>query len=207
MVCLRKDQDVFFKQKKSLLIMDTARSHIGDEIGSTFQNLETDAKYVDGGMTPLLQFLDTHVNKSFKDRLKDTWADWMDCGEVEYTRTGKSRRASYEMVAKWAQAAWKEVPNDMIVSGFKQCGYIEWDGNLDVLHSRLKETITNRAVPMSLILEVEEMILAIEEELLEQPAIDVEQSNNGEDEEQQDYESEVDSDECLEDTDIEIEID
>ena len=88
----------------------------------------------------------------------------------------------------------------MIVSGFEQCGYIEWDGNLDVLHSRLKETITNRAVPINLILEVEEIILAREGELLEQPAIDVEQSNNGEDEEQQDYESEVDSDECSEDT-------
>ena len=43
----------------------------------------------------------------------------------------------------------------MIVSDFKQCGYIEWGGNLDVLHSHLKETITNQAVPMSLILEVE----------------------------------------------------
>ena len=77
----------------------------------------------------------------------------------------------------------------MIVSGFKQCGYIEWDGNLDVLHSRFKETITNRAVPINLILEVEEIILAREGELLEQPAIDVVQANNGEDEEQQDYES------------------
>ena len=45
---------------------------------------------------------------------------------------------------------------------------------------------------------------SFEEELLEQPAVDVEQSNNGEDEEQQDYESKVDSDECSEDTDIEI---
>ena len=54
---------------------------------------------------------------------------------------------------------------------------------------------------MSLIIELEEMILVIEE-LLEQPAIDVEQSNYGEDEEQQDYEGEVDSDECSEDTDI-----
>ena len=92
------------------------------------------------------------------------------------------------MVAKLAQEAWKEVPTEMIVSSFKQCGYIEWNGNLDVLHSRLKETITNRAVPLSLILEVEEMMLAREEELLEQ----------------QDYESEVDSDECSEDTDIAI---
>ena len=41
--------------------MDTARSHIGDAVGSAFKNLGTDAKYIDGGMTPLLQFLDTHT--------------------------------------------------------------------------------------------------------------------------------------------------
>ena len=57
----------FFKQTKSLLIMDTAKSHMGDEVGSAFQNLETDVKYIYGRMTPLLQFSDTHVNKSFKD--------------------------------------------------------------------------------------------------------------------------------------------
>lgn len=136
MVCSRKDQGVFLSK-----------------VGSAFQN----QMYIDGGMTPLLQFLDIHVNKSFKDRLKDKWADWINC-EVEYTRTGKRKRASYEMVAKWAHEAWKKVPNEIIFSGFKQCGYIEWNGNLDVLYSRLKETITNRAVPLSLILEVEEMI-------------------------------------------------
>ena len=72
-------------------------------------------------LPPLLQFLDSHVNKYFKDRLKDTWDDWMDCGEVEYTRTGKRRSASYEIVEKLDQEAWKEIPNNTIVSGFKQC--------------------------------------------------------------------------------------
>ena len=50
----KKRPGCFFKQTKSLLIMDTARSHMGDEVGSAFQNLETDVKYIDGGMTPLL---------------------------------------------------------------------------------------------------------------------------------------------------------
>ena len=46
--CFKKRQKK--RQKKSLLIMDTARS-----VGSAFQTLETDAKYIDGRMTPLLQ--------------------------------------------------------------------------------------------------------------------------------------------------------
>ena len=63
----KKRPGCFFKQTKSLLVMDNAKSHMSDEVGSAFQNLETDVKYIYGGMTPLLQFSDTHVNKSFKD--------------------------------------------------------------------------------------------------------------------------------------------
>ena len=55
----------------------------------------------------------------------------------------------------------------MIMKGFKECGYIKWNGSLDVSHSRLKDTLSNRSVPMSLILEVYEMLLAMDEELLE----------------------------------------
>ena len=54
---------------------------------------------------------------------------------------------------------------------FRECGYIECNGNTDVLYSRLKETLKNRAVPMSLILEVNEIILATEEDLAERPTI------------------------------------
>ena len=53
----KKRPGCFFKQKKSLLILDTARSHIGDTVGSTFQNLETDAKYINGGITPTTSIL------------------------------------------------------------------------------------------------------------------------------------------------------
>ena len=76
-----------------------------------------------------------------------------------------------------------------------------WQFKLQFYHDLCYVNHFHQAVPMSLIIELEGMILAIEE-LLEQPAIDVEQSNYGEDEEQQDYEGEVDSDECSEDTDI-----
>ena len=59
---------------------------------------------------------------------------------MEFTRTGKRKRASYEMVAAWVNQSWKQIPGDIIVKGLNECGYIEWNGSLDVLHSRLKDT-------------------------------------------------------------------
>ena len=60
----------------------------------------------------------------------------------------------------------------MIIKGFKECGYIEWNGSLGVLHSTLKDTIVNRSITRSLIIDVDEMLLAMDEELLERPTIE-----------------------------------
>ena len=69
-------------------------------------------------MTPLLQVMDTHVNKPFKDILKNKWAEWLDHGEQEFTRTGKRRRASYEMIAQWVFEAWRLITPDSICKRF-----------------------------------------------------------------------------------------
>ena len=41
--------------------------------------------------------------------------------------------------------------------------YIEWNGDHQKLHSRLRDTILNREVPIETILEVNEMFLQLEE--------------------------------------------
>ena len=89
--------ECFFEQKESLLIMDTAASHTVEVVKTELTKLNTDIKFIEGGMAPLLQVMDTHVNKSFKDILKNRWAEWLDHGEEEFTRTGKRSRDSYEM--------------------------------------------------------------------------------------------------------------
>ena len=58
---------------------------------------------------------------------------------MEYTRTGKWKRASYEIVAAWVDESWK-MSGNMIIKEFKECGYIEWNGSLGELHSILKDT-------------------------------------------------------------------
>ena len=39
----------------------------------------------------------------------------------------------------------------MIIKWFRQCGYIEYDGEISNLHSRLQETIKKREVPEEVI--------------------------------------------------------
>ena len=94
---LKKRPGCFFNQVKTLLIMDMARSHKGEMVDSALKKLNIKAKYIDSGMTPLLQFLDTHVNKPFKDYMKERWADWLENGEKEFTKLEKEE----EHPTKW----------------------------------------------------------------------------------------------------------
>ena len=55
-----------FKQK-SLLVMDSAKCHLTDAVKKALKKSNTDVKYVPGGMTPILQTLDTHLNRPIKD--------------------------------------------------------------------------------------------------------------------------------------------
>ena len=153
----------FFQQPKSLLIMDSAKSHLGD-VPEFLTRYNTECKFIDVGMTPFLQFLDTHVNKPFKDILKERWAEWIASGTEEFTKQGNRRRASYETICQWVFETWKSVAKPAsIVSGFQQCGYIEWNDDYQELHSRLRNTILNRAVPIEAILEANKMFLELKE--------------------------------------------
>ena len=65
----------FFNAGKFILLMDSPKSHLGDEVEQVFTGVNSSINIIHGGMTPLVQFLDTHVNKPFKDigRLDSKW--------------------------------------------------------------------------------------------------------------------------------------
>ena len=58
----------------------------------------------------------------------------------------------------------------MIIKGFHQCGYIEYDGETSNLHSRLQETIKKREVP-------EEVIQGVNEFLEEMMALQLDEES------------------------------
>ena len=153
----------FFQQLKSLLIMDSSKSHLVD-VPDHFKGYNTEVKMINAGMTPLLQFIDTHINKSFKNKLREKWEDWMAHGIEEFTKSGNRRRAAYDLIATWIFDAWKQVAQPaFIIDGFRECGYIEWDGDHNKLHSRLRDTVLNREVPIEPILEVNDLLLELEQ--------------------------------------------
>ena len=127
----------FFNTGKSILLMDSAKSNLGDEVEQAFTDVNSSIKIIHGGMKTLLKFLDTHVNKPFKDIVKEELEDWIVNGEAEFAEKGNRKCASYQLVAEWADDTWKKVAtNELIIKAFHQCGYIEYDGKIPNLHSR-----------------------------------------------------------------------
>ena len=43
-------------------------------------------------------------------------------GPFTYTPSGKKRAPSKEMVLRWIDRAWKEIPAELIIKSFKSCG-------------------------------------------------------------------------------------
>lgn len=58
--------------------------------------------------------LDVYINKSFKDKMRNEYLKWMEGADVEFTKSGKRKRASYEEVASWVQRAWDQIDPEMV---------------------------------------------------------------------------------------------
>ena len=164
----------FFNTGKSILLMDSAKSHLDDGVEQASTDVNNIIKIIHVGMTPLLQFLDAHINKPFKDIMKEKWEDWIVNGEAEFTEKENRKLASYQLVAEWADDTWKKVATDkLIIKGFRQCGYIEYDGKTSNVHSKLQETIKKRKVP-------DEVIQGVNEFLEEMMALQLDEESRDE---------------------------
>ena len=155
----------YFQQPKSLLMMDSARAQTSRKATYALGATNTTTEIIDSCMKPLLKFIDTHINKPFKNHLRNKWNEWMTGGEIQFTASGKCKRTSYEMVVNWVNDVWQQVATDnAILKGFKECGYIGYDGDVNSLHSRLRDTIVNREIPPEVLAEVNEFLIQLEAE-------------------------------------------
>ena len=50
------------------------------------------------------------------------------------------------------------------MKGFKECGYIGYDGNVNSLHSCLRDTIVNREIPPEVLAKVNKFLIQLEAE-------------------------------------------
>lgn len=131
-------------KRKTVLIIDSARCHLSDELRENMKRFNnTDIKIISGGMTKYLQPADIVYNKPFKNHLKDQWNEWMEKGQVELTRTGRRRASSRETVTQWVKNAFEAIPKEMIKSSYHKCGIIDEDASNEY-HHRLIELITGQ---------------------------------------------------------------
>ena len=104
------------------------------------------------------------------------------------------------------QQVWQQVATDnAILKGFKECGYIRYDGDVNSLHSRLRDTIVNREIPPEVLAEVNEFLIQLEAERNETGGNLDELFKSEEDDNDEDTEDET-KDDRFENDDVDIEV-
>lgn len=111
---------ILIYRSRALLVMDSMRAHITDDVKDMLDTVNTTPAVIPGGMTKLLQPLDISVNRSFKIGMRARWEEWMTSGDKSFTKTGRLRRATYAEVAKWVLESYKEVKKSSILNGFRR---------------------------------------------------------------------------------------
>ncbi|KAK6744351.1 hypothetical protein RB195_011199 [Necator americanus] len=105
---------------RSLLIFDSARCHVTDEVKLFCQQYSKIA-VIPGGLTKILQPLDVGINKPLKDHLKAGWEKWMrDEAKATYTKSGIRRRMSYEEAAFLVSESFQSISSDVIQHSFEK---------------------------------------------------------------------------------------
>ena len=88
----------FFHTEKSILLMNSAKIHSGHKVEHPFSGVNCSLNIIHGILTPLLQFIDTHVNTAKHDAHVNRWEGWIEKARSEFTEKGFARLASYQFV-------------------------------------------------------------------------------------------------------------
>jgi hypothetical protein len=103
-----------------MLVLDAFKRHVTDSVNDQLQKMKTDL-VIPGRMRSVLQPLDIFVNKPFKDRLRQQYLTWIADPARELTENGKIKCAAPSEVARWVSAAWKAIPESIIVGSSRKC--------------------------------------------------------------------------------------
>ena len=108
-------------RKRNLLVWDSFRAHLSQNVKSLLKESNTNVVVIPGGMTSILQPLDVGVNKPFKDQLRQRWNKWMLDGEHSITPAGRMKKPDLQLICKWILESWEVISPATIVQSFLRC--------------------------------------------------------------------------------------
>lgn len=85
---------------RSMLIIDSFRGHLTDEVKDKIKEKTSDLVIIRGGLTRKLQSLDVCIYKPFKDFVRDQYEQWIISDNLPLTPSGKIKRASASLIVE-----------------------------------------------------------------------------------------------------------
>jgi len=118
-----------------MLTMDLFKPHVAADVTKELEKNAMVPCIIPAGITSLVQPLDVSINKSFKQRMRNKWAQWMTESDGKtFTKGGNMRCPSKELMLRWVVDCWSTIPSDMIIKSFKGAGISQLpDGSEDHL--------------------------------------------------------------------------
>ena len=88
------------RNEQSLLVWDSFRAHLTDEVKADLKRRKIDVAVIPGGLTPVLQPLDKSLNERLKDNVRRKYLAWMISSPFDYTPAGKKKVPSRNLVLR-----------------------------------------------------------------------------------------------------------
>ena len=110
----------FDAKERKMLIMDSHRSHMTDDVKAACKKHTIDIVMIPGGCTKYLQPLDLTVNRSFKSKLKQHYHKSMKhyTGVIDKTRKESAMKINMNVLCRDVVAAAKDITWECILNGW-----------------------------------------------------------------------------------------
>lgn len=115
-----------------LLVWDTYKCHMTDDVKGALRQSKVDAALVPGGCTKYIQAPDVSWNKPFKSLCQIAYDEWMAETEHELTPAGRMKAPSRRSCVDRILSAWESLPAEVIKKSFETCAItLPVDGSED----------------------------------------------------------------------------
>ena len=129
----------------SLLLMDTSTTHeykqslhrVAGVVEDFLHSRRIHSGIIPEHCTPIIQPLDTHINKVFKNYLKKGWMKYMSDNIENLGGNGRvvgTMDRARNVMCELVRSSWKKINSDLIIKSFKDNGFsLSLDGTEEKL--------------------------------------------------------------------------